>query len=204
MNITTTNPTMSSREIADLTKKQHKNVIRDIREMLEELDGSDLSHDEIQELTDARGYTSEIRLNRRLSHILVSGYSIPHRAKIVDRWLELETPKTYAETLRALADTVEREERLQAEKAALQVTLDMSMQYASVKKMEATYQTKFPWKPLKDFSVDNGLVIKEVFDANYGKVNAYHESVWLSVYGVSIAPRPAGLPAFSPSFTSID
>lgn len=189
MNITTTNPTMSSREIAEITGKRHGNVIRDIREMLDQLQNSDLSPDEFQELMAGNGMTAEIHLNRRLSHILVSGYSIPHRAKIVDRWLELETPKTYAETLRALADTVEREERLQAEKAALEVTLDMSMQWASVKKMEAMYQTKFPWKPLKEFSLNNDININEVFDANYGKVNAYHTSVWESVYGVSVTPR---------------
>ena len=187
--LTTTNPTMSSKEIADLTKKQHAHVIRDIREMLLQLDDPNLDHEEFQELTDARGYTSEIRLNRRLSHILVSGYSIPHRAKIVDRWLELETPKTYAETLRALADTVEREERLQAEKAALEVTLDMSAQWASVKKMEAAHSAKFHWKPLKDFSLNNGYEIKSVFDANYTTVNAYHVDVWQAVYGVGLVPR---------------
>ena len=46
--------TMSSREIATLCEKEHKNVIRDIRTMLAELgDGSDLSH--VQETKDSRG-----------------------------------------------------------------------------------------------------------------------------------------------------
>jgi len=35
---------MSSREISELTGKEHKNVLRDIRSMLDQLDGSILSH----------------------------------------------------------------------------------------------------------------------------------------------------------------
>lgn len=190
MHITTTNPTMSSKEIAGLTGKRHGDVLRDIRVILSQLEDADLRSEEFQELIADNGMTAEIRLNKRLSHILVSGYSIPHRAKIVSCWLELEAglaPKSYAETLRALADTVEQQERLQAEKAALQVTLDMSMQWASVKKMESTHGVKFGWKPLKEFSLNNGYEIKSVFDANYSTVNAYHIDVWQAVYGVGLA-----------------
>ena len=39
------NKTMSSREIATLCEKEHKNVIRDIRNMLDSLDGSLLNHE---------------------------------------------------------------------------------------------------------------------------------------------------------------
>jgi phage antirepressor YoqD-like protein/phage regulator Rha-like protein len=82
--------TMSSSEIAELTGKQHKNVLRDIREMLDELekDGSDLSH--VQETKDTRGYTENFHLDRELTETLLTGYSIPLRRKVVRRLHELE------------------------------------------------------------------------------------------------------------------
>ena len=49
------NKTMSSREIATLCEKEHKNVSRDIRNMLDSLDGSLLNHEYYQILTDERG-----------------------------------------------------------------------------------------------------------------------------------------------------
>lgn len=83
-------PTMSSREIAELVGKEHKHVIRDIRVMIDALkDGPDLGH--VTEAKDARGYTSEFRLPKRESLILVSGYDVHLRARIIDRWQELET-----------------------------------------------------------------------------------------------------------------
>ncbi|WP_417786766.1 Rha family transcriptional regulator [Stutzerimonas xanthomarina] len=90
MNVAIIPVSMSSREIAKLTGKQHKNVVRDIREMLEALrvDGSDLSH--VEERKDARGYTSEFRLDRELTETLLTGYSIPLRRKVVKRLHELE------------------------------------------------------------------------------------------------------------------
>ena len=83
--------TMSSKEIADLTGKEHKNVIRDIRAMLDELanDGSDLSH--VIEEKDARGYTAMFHLNRELTDTLLTGYSASLRRKVVARWHQLES-----------------------------------------------------------------------------------------------------------------
>ena len=103
--------TMSSLEIAELTGKEHKNVIRDIRVMLDELkDDSDLSHGNITR--DIQGMLVELggvlsfedthinpqngqsypiyKLPKRESLILVSGYSTELRAKIIDRWQQLE------------------------------------------------------------------------------------------------------------------
>lgn len=87
--LTKPQPTMSSREIAELTGKTHKNVIRDIREMMGQLDhGSKLIHQ--FSTLDARGYTSEINLPRRECEILITGYDTKRRAAVIDRWMELE------------------------------------------------------------------------------------------------------------------
>lgn len=84
--------TMSSLEIAELTGKEHRNVLRDIRTMLEEL------YTEKGMLSFEHTYTNEqngqqykmYKLRKRETMILVSGYSVALRAKIVDRWQELE------------------------------------------------------------------------------------------------------------------
>ena len=113
--------TMSSREIAELTGKEHKNVIRDVRERARALgeDGSDLSH--LVERKDGRGYTAEFLLDRALTETLLTGYSIPLRHRVVTRLRELENlsqqppaiPKTLPEALRLAADLAEQNTRLQ-------------------------------------------------------------------------------------------
>ncbi|VVN74416.1 phage antirepressor KilAC domain-containing protein [Pseudomonas fluorescens] len=91
--------TMSSREISDLTGKQHKDVIRDIRVMRKALadDGADLRH--LQEVKDGRGYTSEFHLDRVLTETLLTGYSIPLRHRVVTRLGELENVSRQAVTI---------------------------------------------------------------------------------------------------------
>ena len=81
--------TMTSREIAELTGKQHKDVLYDIRKMLVELGKT--SADFSADLPDAYGRPQPaFNLPKRETLILVSGYSIPMRARIIDRWQELE------------------------------------------------------------------------------------------------------------------
>ena len=85
--------TMSSREIAELTGKRHDNVMADIRKMLSDLnlnapDFSGVYKD--QQLIDRPCYA----LPKRETLILVSGYSVAMRAKIIDRWQELEAKQT--------------------------------------------------------------------------------------------------------------
>ena len=84
--------TMTSREIADLTGKQHKHVLEDVRKMLDELGISSAGFS--SQYKDSTGRTLPcFNLPKRETMILVSGYSIPMRARIVDRWEALETGK---------------------------------------------------------------------------------------------------------------
>ena len=115
-------PTMSSREIATLCDKRHDNVMADIRKMLNELGlyAPDFSGTFITE----QGNQYEcFNLPKRECLILVSGYNLKLRTKIIDRWQELEQattprlPQTYLEALRALADEVEAREKLEQQLA---------------------------------------------------------------------------------------
>lgn len=69
----------------------------------------------------------------------------------------------------------------------LQIELDKSKQYASVKRMEMLYHgQKFDWRMLKSTGQEMGIAPLDVFDANYGTVKAYHADVWAEAYALSI------------------
>lgn len=91
-----TTETMTSLEISELTGKRHDNVMADIRKMLAELhgDGGVLIFQDTHTNTQNGQSYSIFKLPKRESLILVSGYSVTMRAKIIDRWDALETGKS--------------------------------------------------------------------------------------------------------------
>jgi len=87
------NKTMSSREIAELTGKQHKDVMRDIRKVVIQLvdAGEDVSGFVESTAKDKLNRDGRIfALNYSATMILISGYNPVIRSKIVNRWQELE------------------------------------------------------------------------------------------------------------------
>ena len=82
--------TMSSKEIAELTGKMHKNVLRDIRNMLDDLNASGSVLSQPKEDLDSKGKTACFHLDKELSLTLVAGYNTSMRLAIVRRWQELE------------------------------------------------------------------------------------------------------------------
>jgi phage regulator Rha-like protein len=97
--------TMSSREIAELTGKEHKNVMADIRNMLDKLGMSSAKFSAVykdQQLIDRPCF----ELDRELTMTLVTGYDIPMRRRVVTRLAELENAKSAIDPLEVLNDPV--------------------------------------------------------------------------------------------------
>lgn len=85
--------TMSSREIAELTGRDHGNVMRDIRTLLDDLQASDLKP--VCETTTYAGANGQrypqYELDRDTCLTLLLGYDAVARMKVVKRWQELES-----------------------------------------------------------------------------------------------------------------
>ena len=114
--------TMSSREIADLVEARHNDVVATIERLFAKglLRSSRKTRRE-----ETGGRPIEVYdLIERDTHLVVSGYSDEHRARVIDRWQELEAkqapafaiPKSMSEALRLAADLSEQNERLAIER----------------------------------------------------------------------------------------
>lgn len=211
--------TMTSREIAELTGKDHKNIIRDIETTLlqAEIDALKFEHIYIDSQNRSQ---REYRLPKRECDLVVSGYSVKYRLAIIDRWHELENKPAKnqilvpdfsnpAEAARAWAAQYEATQLAIATKAEigsrreatamntasqavkqvnkLEIELDRSKQFSSVKRMEMLYHgQKFNWRELKSTCALMGLEPIDIFDANYGTVKAWPAEVWREVHALEI------------------
>lgn len=123
--------TMSSREIAELTGKEHKNVIRTIKDLL----AAKILDAQIEPLKfEYRGQRFDYyELNKRDSLILVARLSPEFTAHIVDRWQELEKQVKHTNNVdlhdpralrRALLDYTEQVIHLETQNQSLERTID--------------------------------------------------------------------------------
>lgn len=109
--------TMSSKEIADLVEARHNDVVATIQRLFKK--GLLRSDRKTSRVTTGGRPIDVYRLTERDTHLVVAGYSDEHRARVIDRWQELEQqtapqiPTTLSGALRLAADQAEQIERQQ-------------------------------------------------------------------------------------------
>ncbi|EIK3658337.1 Rha family transcriptional regulator, partial [Campylobacter coli] len=112
---------LTSLEIAELTGKEHRNVTRDIETYLEKVvEGGVLKFEQCYQSPKNGQFYKCYRLPKREVLILVSGYSVELRAKIIDRLEYLENelkkqsykPLSLKESLQMQLELLERNEKL--------------------------------------------------------------------------------------------
>lgn len=127
---TNTVQTMSSKDIADMTGKEHKHVKRDIEVMLEQLNLDQSKFGRIY-LDSMNRQQTEYALDKDLSICLVSGYNVQLRMAIITRWNELEAqvqprlPSNYKEALHFLIEAEEQKEQLALQVAQQQQVIEV-------------------------------------------------------------------------------
>ena len=209
--------TMTSREIADLIGKQHSNIKISAERLAESgvigtLASQEFSHNGnsyTEYLLNKRDslilvaqncpeYTAAIvdrwqELEQQVSGgtIVVPDFSNP--ALAARAWADQYEARLIAESKKA--EIGQRREATamntasQATKKAnkLEIELDKSMQYATVKRMEKIHHGQpFNWRHLKAASIEMGIPPIKIFDANYGTVSSYHADVWREAYALDI------------------
>lgn len=125
--INTIEQTMSSREIAELTSKNHQHVLRDCDTLNEHYERMSLSKIGQSQYKAENGQTyREYRLTKMQTFDLMTGYNVELRIKVNRRWAELEAkeqshhaqiPQSFSEALRLAA---EQAEKIEAQQKQLQ------------------------------------------------------------------------------------
>lgn len=210
---TSTVQTMSSKEIADLTGKEHFHVKRDIEVMLSQLnlDPSNFGCIFLDSMNrEQKGYA----LDKELSICLVSGYNVQLRMSIIKRWNELEAqaqqsfalPTTFSQALLLAAQLEEQKEQLALQVAQQQQVIEVTQPKADVYDVIAnrdnTYTIRDTAKLLKmrpkdltDWLLANGWIYGKT-SATYKPFAAHdrnHLKLVASNYGTQVRVTGKGL-----------
>lgn len=126
---------MTSKEIAELTRKRHSDVMRDVRNLVKSLDNQAESSFALSEYKDLSGkVNTQYLLTKSETLLLISGYNIKLRYAIINRWQELESlkesekkdklPTDFLSALEALVVTTRDNIKLQLENDVQKITLE--------------------------------------------------------------------------------
>lgn len=130
MKYLSTEKTMTSREIAELTGKQHGHVIRDIQKLnnvYEKMGGVSKVGETTYINPQNNVKYKQFNLTKRQSYDLLTGYSVELRIRVVARWQEMEKKNESllpdftnpADAARAWADQYEGRKAAELESAAM-------------------------------------------------------------------------------------
>lgn len=127
---------MSSREIANLTGKQHKHVLEDCRKMFDSLNlqSADFSAD----YQDDKGRTyQEYWLDQDLTMTLMMGYSIPLRHRVATRWRQLESGESLPTKSASHLPEYRRARAIKMEVEAMSLALSFMPKLSDIAKQTA-------------------------------------------------------------------
>lgn len=189
---------VDSREVAEMVERNHKDLLRDIRNytgILEKSAERKIAPSDFfipHTYRDSMGRTLPCYLLTKkgcdmVANKMTGEKGVLFTAAYVSAFEKMREkitggsailPRDYPSALRALADAEEK-------RMALETELDRSKEWYSIKRVAhlngVSYKV-FDWQRLKFESQRQGYGVKKIFDANYGEVNTYHMNVWETVY----------------------
>ncbi|PIJ46069.1 phage antirepressor KilAC domain-containing protein [Tatumella sp. OPLPL6] len=159
--------TMTSREIAEVTDKQHQHVKRDIEKMFAELNEDVSKFGRIYSDSMNRNQTEYV-LDKEHTECLVTGYSAMLRMKVIKRMHELEektrVPQTLPEALRLAADLAEQKAELESKLAIAAPKADFVDHYVEATGLmgfrEVAKLLKVKENDFRVFLMDNNIMYK--------------------------------------------
>ena len=193
---------MTTREIAELTGKEHKHVRRDAQAMFAELKIDESSFGRIY-LDSMNREQAEYSLDKELTITLTSGYSTKQRNIIIKRWLELEAVPQLPPELAAIQALVMQQhaintkvDKVQADMANVTKRLHGMSSDTGYTTITGYLRKKGVRMPIQMANSmgrtaarrcrEEGLNIGSVPDERFGSANSY--PVWIvdGVYGADM------------------
>lgn len=174
--------TMSSRELADLTGKDHFHVMRDLRAMHGQL-GAMFGGSIQKWIHPQNGQTyDEYLLDKDTSLTLLLGYDAVARMKVVKRWQELEAqqapklPQTMAQALRLAAEQAEQIEVQQEQLALAAPKVEFVERYV-LSTGNAGFREVAKLLGAKEYAFKEFLIAKRVLYPLAGRMTPYSEHI---------------------------